>query len=128
MLLIRPAADLAGRLLISTIFLASGVGGILAFDPTMAFMESKGLPGLLLVPAIALKLGGGLLLIVGFQTRLIALALAGFTLVAAFIFHLDFGNVTERIMFLKNLAMAGGLLIVFVNGPGAWSIDGRNRK
>lgn len=125
---IHPAADLAGRLLISTIFLASGIGGALAFDPTMAFMESNGLPGILLLPAIMLELGGAVLLIIGYQTRLVALALAGFTLVAAFVFHLDFGNLTERIMFLKNLAMAGGLLIVFVNGAGRWSIDGRRQE
>jgi putative oxidoreductase len=125
---LSPVADFAGRLLIAIIFLASGTGGIIAFDATWAFMESNGLPGIMLIPAIALEIGGGLLMIVGFLTRPVALALAAFTLIAAFVFHFDFGNLTERIMFLKNLAMAGGLLIVFVNGPGRWSIDGRKSR
>jgi len=125
---LHPLGDLAGRILISIIFLASGIGGILALDAMAAMMEAKGVPGVFLVPAIMLEIGGGLLLIVGYQTRLMALALAGFTLIAAFVFHLEFGNLTERIMFLKNLAMAGGLLILFVNGPGRWSIDGRRAR
>ena len=128
MTILRPAIDLVARLLISVIFLASGVGGISAFEQTYQFMETSGLPGFLLIPAIALELLGGVLLIAGYQTRLTALALAGFTLVAAFVFHLDFTDLTERIMFLKNLAMAGGLLVVFVNGAGRWSIDGRRQR
>lgn len=128
MTILIPAIDLVARLLISVIFLASGVGGISAFEQTYQFMEASGLPGFLLIPAIALELVGGVLLIAGYQTRLTALALAGFTLAAAFVFHLDFTDLTERIMFLKNLAMAGGLLVVFVNGAGRWSIDGRRKR
>jgi len=125
---LRPLADLAGRILMSVIFLASGYGGIVAFEGTSRFMEAHGLPAFLLIPSIALEIGGGLILIAGYRVRLAAFVLAGFTLTAALVFHTDFGDLNERIMFLKNLAMAGGLGILFANGAGPWSIDARRLR
>ncbi len=80
------------------------------------------MPGILLPLVIALELGGGLLLIVGFQTRWVALALAVFTVLASVLFHVGDGQMT---MFLKNMAITGGLLLLFVHGAGPLSLDAR---
>lgn len=123
-----PLADLAGRILMSVIYLASGIGGMTAYEGTANFMEAHGLPGFLLAPSIAVEILGGLMLIAGYGVRLVALMLGGFTLTAAVVFHTEFGDLNERIMFLKNLAMAGGMGVLFANGAGPWSIDARRQK
>ncbi len=119
------AAKLAGRILLAVIFIISGYAKIGGYAGTAQYMASKGLPELLLPLVIAVELGGGLLLIVGWQTRLAALALAGFTLIAGILFHYVPGNQGEMISFMKNLAITGGFLMVFAAGAGAWSVDGR---
>jgi len=117
--------NLAGRILLALIFLMAGLNKIGAYAGTQAYMESHGVSGVLLPLVILVEVGGALLLILGWQTRLAAWALAGFTLLAALFFHTDFGNQMQLIMFMKNLAIAGGLLVVAANGAGAFSLDAR---
>ena len=114
-----------GRLLLSLIFVVSGAGKIGAYAGTQAYMDSMGVPGMLLPLVILLELGGGLALILGWQTRLVAAAIAGFTVIAAFLFHADFSDQMQSIMFMKNIAIAGGLLAFVAMGPGALALDNR---
>ena len=116
-----------GRLLIAVIFLISGVGKVVAPDMTQGYIAAAGLPLPLVADliAIAVEVGGSILLIVGFQTKLAALALAIFSVAAAVGFHHNFADQDQLIHFLKNIAMAGGLLQVAAFGPGALSIDAR---
>lgn len=118
---------LVGRILLAVIFLLSGVNKLFAPGPTQAYIAAAGLPVPLLayVVALVVEIGGGVLLVIGWQTRWAALALAAFTLVAAFGFHSNFAEQNQMIHFLKNVAIAGGLLQVFAFGPGAFSIDKR---
>jgi putative oxidoreductase len=120
-----PAAlvDLLGRAMLALIFIVAGYGKITGYDGSLAYMASHGLPGFLLPPTIALELLAGLALITGFQTRLAALALALFSLASALIFHAQFDDAMQRVMFLKNVAMAGGLLLLAVKPLGSWTID-----
>lgn len=115
--------DLAGRILLALIFVAAGAGKIGGYAGTQAYMESAGVPGALLPLVILVELGGGLLLAAGLFTRVMALALAGFTVIAALLFHFDLADQMQQIMFMKNLAIAGGLAVVLSRAPGAWSID-----
>ena len=117
------AAILAGRILLSIIFILSGFGKITGYAATAGYMESKGIPGALLPLVIATELGGGLLILAGFQTRIVAILLAGFTLVAAAIFHYPFTDMEQTINFMKNLAIAGGFLAQFAQGPRPYSAD-----
>ena len=112
----------AARVLLAVLFVVAGYGKIGGYDGTMGYMASQGVPGMLLPLVIALEIGGGLLLIVGFQTRWVALALAAFTVAASLIFHIGDGQMT---MFLKNMAITGGLLLVYVHGAGPLSLDAR---
>ncbi len=113
----------AGRLLIAYIFVMAGWGKIVGYAGTVAYMEAKGIPGALLPLVILTELGGGLAVAVGFQTRLAAFLLAGFSIVSAVVFHYQPGDQAQMIGFMKNLAMAGGFLFIVANGPGAWSMD-----
>lgn len=114
---------LAGRVLLAVLFILAGINKAMGAEGTIGFIESKGLPlpQIVYVLTVALELGGGILLLVGFQTRLVALAFAGFCIAAAVIFHPSLSDPS----FLKNLALAGGFLYVFAFGAGAYSIDGR---
>jgi putative oxidoreductase len=111
------------RACMAAIFILSGIGKAGAFAGTQAYMEAFGLPGFLLIPAIVFEIGAGLAILVGFQTRLFAVLLAGFSLVTAFIFHADFGDQLQQIMFLKNVAMAGGFLLLARVGAPQLSVD-----
>jgi len=115
----------AGRVLIALMFVMSGIGKIAAYSGTQGYMESVGVPGALLPLVILLEVAGGIAIIVGWQTRLAALALAGFCVVSAVLFHANFGDQTQMIMFLKNFAIAGGFLFLVANGPGAYALDNR---
>ena len=115
--------DLGGRLLLALIFISAGAGKVGGYAGTQAYMESFGVPGGLLPLVIVAELGGGLMLALGLLSRWTALALAGFTVIAALIFHLDFADQIQTIMFMKNLAIAGGLVLVLRHGAGAWSVD-----
>lgn len=114
-----------GRSLLALIFVVSGVGKIGAYAGTQGYMEAFGIPGLLLPLVIALEIGGGLALALGWQARLAALALAGFSLLSAVVFHSDFGNQMQMIMFMKNVALAGALLFITANGAGRIALDNR---
>jgi putative oxidoreductase len=118
----------AGRILISLIFVMSGFSKIGSFAGTQAYMESAGVPGILLPAVIALELLGGLAVIFGWQARLAAFLLAGFSLLSAIMFHAPSGDQMQMIMFLKNLGLAGGFLMIVANGAGPWSIDNRKRS
>ena len=115
--------SLLGRLGLSLIFIISGWGKIDGYAATQGYMESAGVPGGLLPLVIALELGGGLAILAGAFTRWIALALAGFSLVAAAIFHGNLADGMQAILFWKNVAMAGGLLMLAASGAGALSVD-----
>jgi putative oxidoreductase len=116
-------AELTGRSFLAAIFLLSGLGKIDQYAGTEGYMASAGVPGQLLPLVIALEVAGALAIIIGWQTRLTALALAGFSLLAALLFHTNFQDQITMIMFLKNIAIAGGFLLLFANGAGAWSLD-----
>jgi len=120
---LQNALCLAGRILMSIIFIVAGFGKIGGYEGTQGYMESMGVPGMLLPLVILLELGGGLMLLVGYKTRIVAFLLAGFSLLSALIFHLDFGDAMQRIQFMKNLALAGGFLYITAWGAGAWSLD-----
>lgn len=125
---LQNTAELTGRILMATLFILAGLGKITQYEGTQAYMVAMGVPGALLPLVIALELGGGLALIAGFQTRLISLALAGFCLASAFIFHSNLADQMQFILFFKNVAMAGGFLIIAAHGPGAFSLDRKRSK
>jgi putative oxidoreductase len=114
---------LLGRIGLSLIFIISGWGKIAAYAGTQQYMASAGVPGSLLPLVIALELGGGLAILAGAFTRWIALAIAAFSLLSAAIFHADFGDAAQAISFWKNVAMAGGFLMLAAHGAGAYSVD-----
>jgi putative oxidoreductase len=119
--------NIASRILMSQIFIISGIGKVTGYAGTQAYMAKMGVPGVLLPLVILTELGGGLLLLFGFQAKWVALALAGFTVLSALIFHMNFSDQMQMINFMKNLAMAGGLLMVVRYGAGAPSVDHRSR-
>ena len=112
---------LAGRVLLGLLFLLAGINKITGYAGTQGFMESNGVPGILLPLVILVEVGGGLALIVGWQTRWAALGLAVFSVLTAAIFHLDMADPN----LLKNLAVAGGMLLLYVHGAGPMSLDNR---
>ena len=117
--------ELIGRIFISLIFLIAGVGKIFNYEGTIGYMESFGIPGYLLIPAIIIEILFPLLVIIGYKTKLAAIILALFTISLAIIFHTDFSNQMQLMSFLKNFAIAGGFLIIFARGAGKYSIDQR---
>ncbi len=123
---------LTGRVLLALLFLPAGIGKIGGFAGTVGYIGSVGLPlpQLAAVLAIVVEVGGGLALLAGFGTRLAALALALFTLVATFVFHNFWAMPPEQVMmqqlmFFKNIAVVGGLLVLAAHGAGAYSVDAR---
>ena len=115
--------EVFGRIFLSTIFLFEGINKIFNYEGTIEYMESFNVPEFLAIPTIILEILFPLLLIIGYQTKLSALVLAIFTLTTALIFHTDFTNQMQLISFLKNFAIAGGFLILFINGAGKYSLD-----
>jgi putative oxidoreductase len=118
--------NIAARILMSQIFIISGFGKITGYAGTQQYMASHGLPGALLPLVILTEFGGGLALLFGFKTRWAALALAGFSLLTAVLVHFQPGDQMQMINFMKNLAVAGGLLMFVRYGAGAPSIDARS--
>ena len=122
----EKVSTLFGRILLGHIFLMAGISKLGAgYAGTQGWMEAMGIPGALLPAVIALEIGAGAALVLGFKTRLAALALAGFSIIAAMIFHSEFSDQMQLIMFMKNFAIAGGLLFVATFGAGSWSLDAR---
>ncbi|MEC5384711.1 DoxX family protein [Uliginosibacterium sp. H3] len=118
---------LAGRILLAIIFVLSGFGKLGNPAGTAGYMQAMGVPTILLWPTVALELLGGIAIVIGFQTRWVALALAAFSVISAAIFHSNFADQMQMIHFLKNLAIAGGFLLLASTGATALSIDSRKK-
>ncbi|AMO83480.1 MAG: DoxX family protein [Hafnia sp.] len=116
-------ALLAARILMPILFISAGWGKVTGYAGTQQYMEAMGVPGALLPLTILLELGGGLAVLFGLLTRTTALFTAGFTILTAFLFHSNFAEGVNQLMFMKNLTIAGGYLVLAVAGPGAFSID-----
>ncbi len=117
--------QLLGRIMLALIFILAGLGKIQDPAGTAGYMQSAGVPGILLWPTIALEVLGGLALVLGYKTRYAAFTLAIFSVVAALMFHRNFADQMQMIMFLKNIAMTGGLLLLAVGGSTAFSMDNK---
>ena len=115
--------ELIGRIFLSVLFLIEGVGKLFTQAQVITYMEDYGVPGILFIPAVIVEILFPLLLIVGYKTRLAALVLALFTLTVTIIFHTDFGDGMQLILFLKNLAITGGFMIVIAYGSNKFSLD-----
>jgi putative oxidoreductase len=115
-------ADLLGRLFLVPLFLIAGIGKIGGYAGTAAYMAANGVPGLLLPLVIVLEIGGGILVLLGWHTRIVALLLAGFTILTLLFFHMPV-TAANQIVFFAELGVAGGFLVLAAHGPGAWSLD-----
>ena len=120
---VSAAAAIAGRLLLAALFLHEAFSKLAAYSAALAYMQAFGVPGQLLPLAIAIELGGGLLILCGYHTRAAALLLAGFCVATAVLFHTKFGDRNQLLHFEKDFAIAGGLLVLFAHGGGAWALD-----
>ena len=125
---INRYGDLLGRILISLMFLTSGIGKISGYAATQGYMESVGVPGLLLPLVIVVEVVGALAVIVGWRIRWAAAALAGFCIISALLFHADLSDQSQMISFMKNISIAGGFLVIFAFGAGPLSLDGRHSR
>ncbi len=127
--LIAKAQEFAapiGRVLIALVFLMAGLNKIGTYDNVAGYMDSMGVPGALLPLVILVEVVGAIAIILGFKTRIAAFLLAGFCVLSALIFHSNFADQNEMVQFMKNLAIAGGFLSLFVHGAGSYSLDNRN--
>ena len=115
--------DLVARIFLGHIFLLAGLNKISGYEATQGYMEAMGVPGGLLPLVIALEVVAGLAVMIGFKTRWAGAALAVFTILAALIFHTDFADQMQMILFMKNFSIAGGLLLLVNYGSGALSVD-----
>ena len=114
--------ELVGRIFLSAIFLLAGVGKIFNYESTIEYMESFNVPGYLITPAIIIEILFPILIIIGYRTKLSAIILSLFATLLAIIFHNDFSNQMQLMSFLKNLAIAGGFMIIFVYGSNKISL------
>ena len=112
-----------GRIFLSTIFLIEGFKKLFFQEQTIEFMEAYGVPGILFIPSVIVEILFPLLIIVGYKTKVASLAMILFILTVTIIFHTDFSNEMQLIAFLKNIAIAGGFLIIFAKSTGKYSID-----
>jgi len=114
---------LVARILMPVLFITAGWGKITGYAGTQQYMEAMGVPGALLPLTILLEFGGGLAILFGLLTRTTAIITAVFTLLTAFIFHSNFAEGVNSLMFMKNMTIAGGFLVLAITGPGALSLD-----
>ena len=126
--ILADVGELTGRVLLSAIFFISGLGKIGAYSVTAGYMQAVGVPGALLPLVIATEVLGAIAIVAGWRTRIVAFLLAGFTLLSALLFHNNFGDQVQAIMFLKNVSIAGGLLLLVATGAGRLSVDARANK
>ncbi|ATL94583.1 DoxX family protein [Aeromonas sobria] len=124
----KDLALLAGRVLLALMFVMAGWSKIGGYAGTQGYMEAMGVPGFMLPLVILLELGGGLAIVLGLFTRSLSVLLAGFTLMAAFIFHYQPAEQMQMLMFMKNVSVAGGFLALAAAGAGAFSVDARLGK
>ena len=120
---ITSGATLAARILLSLLFIIAGYGKLQDVAGFTGYMTSGGVPALFAWPTIALEILGGLAVLLGLFTRPAALALGGFSVVAALLFHLVPSDAMQMVSFWKNLGLAGGFLLLALHGGGAWSLD-----
>jgi putative oxidoreductase len=125
---IQKVAELAGRFLLSSLFLVSGLGKLGAYAATAGYMASLGVPGALLPVVIATEILGAIAIIVGWKTRIVAFLLAGYSLLTALVVHMNFADQNQATHFLKNVAIAGGFMLLVVNGAGPLSLDRRSAR
>jgi len=118
----------SGRFFLAIIFLMSGLSKIGQYGGTQGYMEAMGVTGGLLPLVIAIEVLAALAIILGWKTKYAAIALAGFSVLTAVFFHADFSNQAEMNNFMKNLAIAGGFLMLFAQGPGSYALDNRAIK
>jgi|TARA_B110000908_G_scaffold29753_1_gene35182 putative oxidoreductase len=128
MITLQAFAAPTGRFFLAIMFFMSGLTKISQYAGTQGYMEAMGVPGFLLPLVILTEAVGGLAIILGWKTKYVAIALAGFTVLSAILFHADFSNQAEMTNFMKNIAIAGGFLTLFVHGAGAYSLDNRANK
>ena len=124
---LRDVAELGGRILLSSLFVLSGLSKIGAYAATIGYMSAMGVPGALLPVVIATELLGGLAIAIGWKTRVTAFLLAGYAVLTALLFHNNFADQTQMIMFLKNVSIAGAFLTLVANGAGKLSLDSKSR-
>ena len=123
------AAALAGRALLAAIFLHEAWSKLTGYAAAVRYMEAFAVPGELLPLAIALEAIGGMMILLGYHTRVTALMLAAFCVATAVVFHTKLGDRNQLLHFEKDLAIAGGFLVLFAYGGGAWALDAlRNRN
>ena len=115
--------DLIGRILISILFLLNGFYKINNYNGTVDWIESFGLPGILIIPAIVLEIIAPLFIIFGYKVKISSGLLSLFCIATAFIFHNDLTDQTQLTSFLKNIALAGGFLFLMINGAKEFSLD-----
>jgi len=125
-LTLKSTAELLARVLIASLFLLSGAGKIGAYTATAGYMASVGVPGAILPMVIATEVLGSLAIILGWKTRVVAFLLAGFTLLTGVLFHNNFADQVQMIMFMKNVSIAGAFLLLTVNGAGPISLDNKS--
>ena len=128
MITLQAFAAPTGRFFLAIMFFMSGLTKISQYAGTQGYMEAMGVPGFLLPLVILTEAVGGLAIILRWKTKYVAIALAGFTVLSAILFHADFSNQAEMTNFMKNIAIAGGFLTLFVHGAGAYSLDNRANK
>ena len=124
--MINNVSTLVGRVFIAIMFIMAGYSKIGGYEGTAGYMEAMGVPGMLLPVVIAVELIGGIAVLIGYQTKIAAFLLGGFTFLAAIIFHSNFGDQMQMILFTKNLAISGAFLLMFVHGPGQWAFNSNN--
>ncbi|TAN08838.1 MAG: DoxX family protein [Rhodanobacteraceae bacterium] len=124
------AADLVGRVGLIVLDFTAGVGKVVGYAGTAAYMTARRVPGILLPLVILTELAGSVLIVLGWHTRLVAFLLAGFTLLTLIFFHFPFHGDSGRIIFFAELAAAGGFLVLVGHGAGGWRLDARrvNRR
>jgi putative oxidoreductase len=123
MTLLKSLAPLAARLSIGALFLGGGIGKLADVPGFAGYIASGGLPGMLAWPAIIFEIALGAGIILGFQTRRLALVGAAFCVATALLYHLDIGSYTQTVQLLKNFAIAGGFLMLAAHGPGRFAIS-----
>ena len=120
--------DLVGRVFISLVFLLSGINKIGNYEGSVGWMESFGMPGIFLIPAIILEIVAPILIIIGYKVKIAAGLLSVFCIVTALIFHTDFSNQMQFVSFMKNIALAGGFLFLVINGTKDFSLERKLSK
>lgn len=118
-----PPLALIGRLLMAMLFVMAGMDVAMDFAKFSARLEADGLSGYLTGPVFWFLILSGLLMALGAWTRLVALAMAGFTLASGIVDYGEFARATDMVMLLKNIALTGGYLYIALHGPGRWSVD-----